>query len=395
GGSARLERCALPRAKALGSVSLAHRRRHCALRPPDDADRDLARSDGAPPEGRKGSAAEPGRASQADWPAAPGAAGRIPADRARAARRSRPGAGAADRGDGSAAPEAPGGLGPARRPHTGFAAPDPAAVVVGARALAPAPPGEAGAARACGGGRGLVPRADPPPWPQDRVRGESGLGGDFAGDRAVPLSHRAGGAGERHQAQRRATRTCPAERDHRRDRSARRRRRLRLRPRPDPGQGRVGTRQHARARVLARRRARHPLETIRRHASRRPNSAERSSIDSMKRPRVLLADDHRLLREAFVKLLEPECDVVGAVADGRALLEAAPKLRPDVVVLDVAMPQLNGLDAARQLKRSMPDVKVIFLTVSEDPDLAAEAFRAGGSGFVLKNSAASELLQAI
>jgi len=115
----------------------------------------------------------------------------------------------------------------------------------------------------------------------------------------------------------------------------------------------------------------------------------------MKRPRVLLADDHRLLREAFVKLLEPDCDVVGAVADGRALLEAAAKLRPDVVVLDVAMPQLNGLDAARQLKRSMPEVKVVFLTVSEDPDLAAEAFRAGGSAFVLKNSAASELLQAI
>ena len=115
----------------------------------------------------------------------------------------------------------------------------------------------------------------------------------------------------------------------------------------------------------------------------------------MKRPRVLLADDHRLLREAFVKLLEPDCDVVGAVADGRALLEAAAKLRPDVVVLDVAMPQLNGLDAARQLKRSMPEVKVVFLTVSEDPDLAAEAFRVGGSAFVLKNSAASELLQAI
>jgi DNA-binding NarL/FixJ family response regulator len=108
-----------------------------------------------------------------------------------------------------------------------------------------------------------------------------------------------------------------------------------------------------------------------------------------------VADDHRLLREAFVKLLEPDCDVVGAVADGRALLDAAPRLRPDVVVLDVAMPQLNGLDAARQLRRVMPGVKVIFLTVSEDPDLAAEAFRAGGSGFVLKNSAASELLQAI
>jgi DNA-binding NarL/FixJ family response regulator len=110
---------------------------------------------------------------------------------------------------------------------------------------------------------------------------------------------------------------------------------------------------------------------------------------------VLLADDHRLLREAFVKLLESECDVVGAVADGRALLEAAPKLRPDVVVVDIAMPMLNGLDAARQLKRVMPDVKVVFLTVSEDPDLAAEAFRAGGSAFLLKNSAASELRQAI
>jgi DNA-binding NarL/FixJ family response regulator len=110
---------------------------------------------------------------------------------------------------------------------------------------------------------------------------------------------------------------------------------------------------------------------------------------------VLLADDHRLLREAFVKLLEPDCDVVGTVADGRALLDVAPKLRPDVVVIDIAMPLLNGLDAARQLKRVMPSVKVIFLTVSEDPDVAAEAFRAGGSGFVLKHSAASELLQAI
>ena len=115
----------------------------------------------------------------------------------------------------------------------------------------------------------------------------------------------------------------------------------------------------------------------------------------MKRPRVLLADDHRLLREAFVKLLEPECDVLGAVTDGRALLEAAAKVRPDVVVLDIAMPLLNGLDAARQLKRLMPAVKVIFLTVSEDPELAAEAFRAGGSAFLLKNSAASELLQAV
>ncbi len=113
------------------------------------------------------------------------------------------------------------------------------------------------------------------------------------------------------------------------------------------------------------------------------------------RPRVLLADDHRLLREAFTHLLEANCNVVGAVGDGRALLAAAKALQPDVVVLDIAMPLLNGLDAARQLKRLMPAVKVIFLTVSEDPELAAEAFRVGASGFLLKNSAASELHQAI
>jgi DNA-binding NarL/FixJ family response regulator len=115
----------------------------------------------------------------------------------------------------------------------------------------------------------------------------------------------------------------------------------------------------------------------------------------MKPPRVMLADDHRLLREAFAQLLAPGCEVVGAVADGRALLAAAPDLQPDIVVLDIAMPLLNGLDAARQLKRTMPEVKVIFLTVNEDPDLAAEAFRAGASGYLLKNSAASELHQAI
>ena len=115
----------------------------------------------------------------------------------------------------------------------------------------------------------------------------------------------------------------------------------------------------------------------------------------MMRPRVLLADDHRLLREAFAQFLEPCCEVVGSVADGRALLAAAAELRPDIVVLDVAMPLLNGLDAGRQLRRSMPDVRLIFLTVSEDPDVAAEAFQVGASGYLLKNSAASELLQAI
>jgi len=115
----------------------------------------------------------------------------------------------------------------------------------------------------------------------------------------------------------------------------------------------------------------------------------------MTRPRVLLADDHRLLREAFSRLLEPECDVVGGVADGRAVLTEAERLQPDIVVLDVAMPLLNGLDTARQLRQVMPKVKVIFLTMNEDPDIAAEAFRLGASGFLLKNSAASELLHAI
>jgi DNA-binding NarL/FixJ family response regulator len=115
----------------------------------------------------------------------------------------------------------------------------------------------------------------------------------------------------------------------------------------------------------------------------------------MNRPRVLLADDHRLLREALTRLLEAQCEVVGAVSDGRAVLTEAPKLRPDIVVLDVAMPLLNGLDTARQLQNTMPEVKIIFLTMSEDSDVAAEAFRVGASGYLLKNSAASELLQAI
>jgi DNA-binding NarL/FixJ family response regulator len=110
---------------------------------------------------------------------------------------------------------------------------------------------------------------------------------------------------------------------------------------------------------------------------------------------VLLADDHRMLREAFARLLEPSCDVVGTVADGRDVLALAPELKPDIVVLDIAMPLLNGLDAARQLKRTMPEVRIIVLTVNEDPDLAAEAFRAGASSYLLKNSAASELLRAV
>ena len=113
------------------------------------------------------------------------------------------------------------------------------------------------------------------------------------------------------------------------------------------------------------------------------------------RPRVLLADDHTLLLGAFRKLLEPECEVVGAVENGRALLDSARELRPDVVVVDISMPLLNGLDAGRQLKQLLPDARLIFLTMNEDPDLVAEALRIGASGYLLKNSAASELVLAI
>jgi DNA-binding NarL/FixJ family response regulator len=115
----------------------------------------------------------------------------------------------------------------------------------------------------------------------------------------------------------------------------------------------------------------------------------------MGRPRVLLADDHALLLGAFERLLAPECDVVGQVSDGRALVAAAETLRPDIIVLDISMPLLNGLEAGRQIKQRLRDVKLVFLTMNEDSDLAAEAFRAGASGYLLKRSAASELLTAI
>ena len=115
----------------------------------------------------------------------------------------------------------------------------------------------------------------------------------------------------------------------------------------------------------------------------------------MGRPRVLLADDHELLLGAFEKLLAADCEIVGQVTDGRALVEAAGKLKPEVIVLDIAMPQLNGLDAGRKIKQSLRDVKLVFLTMNEDSDLAAEAFRAGASAYLLKRSAASELGTAI
>jgi DNA-binding NarL/FixJ family response regulator len=115
----------------------------------------------------------------------------------------------------------------------------------------------------------------------------------------------------------------------------------------------------------------------------------------MRPPRVLLADDHEILADGLKSVLEPQYEVVGIALDGRALLEAAAKLQPDIIVLDIAMPVLNGLDAARQVKRSMPKVKLIFLTVNKDPYIVKEAFRAGASAFLLKQSAALELTEAI
>jgi DNA-binding NarL/FixJ family response regulator len=115
----------------------------------------------------------------------------------------------------------------------------------------------------------------------------------------------------------------------------------------------------------------------------------------MTRPRVLLADDHLMLLDALKGLLEPAYSVVGLVLEGRALLKAADRLQPDVVVLDIAMPHLNGLDAGRQLRKKMPAVKLIFLTMNEDPYMVGEAFRAGASAFLLKQAAGMELTDAI
>ena len=115
----------------------------------------------------------------------------------------------------------------------------------------------------------------------------------------------------------------------------------------------------------------------------------------MNRVKILLADDHLLVAEALKSLLMPLYDVVGTVSDGMALLEAAGTLRPDVVVIDIGMPQLNGIDATRQIKRMLPRAKIIIVTMNEDSALVGEAFRAGASGYLLKHSASRELMLAI
>jgi len=115
----------------------------------------------------------------------------------------------------------------------------------------------------------------------------------------------------------------------------------------------------------------------------------------MNRPRVLLADDHTMFSQGLQSLLEDDFDLVGAVADGEALVEAARRLNPDVIIVDISMPVMNGLDAVRQLKKDGATAKIIFLTMHADDRLLAEAFRCGGSGYVLKQSAGEELITGI
>lgn len=120
-----------------------------------------------------------------------------------------------------------------------------------------------------------------------------------------------------------------------------------------------------------------------------------SASGAAHRARVLIADDHTLVAEACKKLLETEFDVVRIVQDGRELLRACADLKPDVVVTDIAMHSLNGLDAGERAKLSDPDLRVVYLTMLPDPDLAAEALRRGASAYLLKTSAASELVTAV
>lgn len=115
----------------------------------------------------------------------------------------------------------------------------------------------------------------------------------------------------------------------------------------------------------------------------------------MNRHRIFLADDHTLLLEAFTNLLEPTFDVVGTATDGRKMLTEVKKLKPEVVVMDIAMPNLNGFDAGEKMKHLLPDIKLIYLTVNDDPEMVTKAFRIGANGYLLKNSAAAELFQAI
>jgi len=115
----------------------------------------------------------------------------------------------------------------------------------------------------------------------------------------------------------------------------------------------------------------------------------------MTRPRILLGDDHALLLDGYTRLLEDQFNVVGAARDGRQLLELAVALKPDLILLDISMPLLNGIDAARRLSGLIPRTRILMVSMHGDPDYVAESFRAGASGFVLKAGAADELRLAI
>ncbi len=115
----------------------------------------------------------------------------------------------------------------------------------------------------------------------------------------------------------------------------------------------------------------------------------------MSKPRLMLADDHTLVVEAFARLLADSYDIVGVVSDGMSLLKQAPELKPHVVILDLGMPLLNGFEAGKQLKKLLPSTKIIVLTMNEDVDIAKEALRNWASAYLLKKSAGSELAHAV
>ncbi len=115
----------------------------------------------------------------------------------------------------------------------------------------------------------------------------------------------------------------------------------------------------------------------------------------MKKPTVVLADDHTLVLEGFKRLLEPQFEILAAVDNGRTLVEEAQKLKPDLILLDISMPLLNGIDAARKLTKTIPRSKIVFLSMHSDPEFVVEAFKAGGRGYLLKRSAGSELTFAL
>ena len=164
-----------------------------------------------------------------------------------------------------------------------------------------------------------------------------------------------------------------------------------------PGEGDAPRpREHARTRAAGERHARHRERARPRHDDPRVGAGGGRVVMSLSRPpRVLLADDHLLVAEALKSLLTPEFDLVGVVEDGRALVEAAGRLRPDVIVADITMPHLNGIDALIQLRQAGDHVPVVFLTMHRDATFARRALEAGASGFVLKHSASVELITAL